>query len=123
MAYSITPSDDGKYIIMKVTGNFNRQLAMQYNLESHTLGKSLGINRYLVDLTEARNLNTTVEDYEFAYKDMKTPEIDRTAIVAVMVSPGDHSHDFIETVARNAGLNTRLFTDRDLAIRHLLQAG
>ncbi len=122
MAYNITPSDDGKYIIMKVTGDFNRKLAIQYDLESHALGKSLGISRYLVDLTEARNTNTTVEDYEFAYRDMKTPEIDRTAVVAVLVSPGDHSHDFTETVTRNAGLNTKLFTDRDRAIRHLLQA-
>ncbi len=122
MAYSITPSDDGKYIILKVTGDFNRKLAIQYDLESHALGKSLGISRYLVDLTEARNTNTTVEDYEFAYRDMKTPEIDRMAVVAILVSPGDHSHDFTETVTRNAGLNTRLFTDRDLAIRYLLQA-
>ncbi len=122
MAYSITPSDDGKYIIMKVTGDFNRKLAIQYDLESHALGKSLGISRYLVDLTEARNTNTTVEDYEFAYRDMKTPEIDRMAVVAILVSPGDHSHDFTETVTRNAGLNTKLFTDRDLAIRYLLQA-
>ena len=122
MAYSITPSDDGKYIILKVTGDFNRKLAIQYDLESHALGKSLGISRYLVDLTEARNTNTTVEDYEFAYRDMKTPEIDRMAVVAILVSPGDHSHDFTETVTRNAGLNTKLFTDRDLAIRYLLQA-
>ena len=59
----------------------------------------------------------------FAYKDMQLAEgIDLNAIVATLVSPDDHSHDFIETVSRNAGLNVTLFTDLDLAKQHLRHA-
>jgi hypothetical protein len=39
--------------------------------------------------------------------------------VAVVVAQGDHSHDFIETVARNSGLNVKLFTDRVEAMAFL----
>ena len=48
-------------------------------------------------------------------------DIDRNARVAVLRSPGDHSHDFIETVSRNAGLHVKLFTDRAKALAHLLE--
>ena len=66
--------------------------------------------------------NSTLGSYRFAHDDMKrTPAIDTSAVVAVLVSPGDHSHDFIETVSRNSGLNVTLFTDRERAVAHLLR--
>ncbi|MBW1814413.1 MAG: hypothetical protein JRJ39_12290 [Deltaproteobacteria bacterium] len=75
---------------------------MKQNLEAHTLGGKLGINRYLVDVTESRNTDSVMESYDFAYEDMKNTEgIDLYARVALLVSPGDHSHDFIETVTTN----------------------
>jgi len=39
--------------------------------------------------------------------------------VAVLVSPNDHSHDFMETVSHNAGLNVAFFADLEQAERHL----
>lgn len=122
MAYTITPSADGKYILLKVTGNINRKLALKYNQKAHTLGRELGINRYLVDVTEARNVETITDNYDFAYRDMQnTPTIDKLARVAVLVSPGDHSHDFVELVSQNAGLSVKFFRDREKAVGHLLE--
>lgn len=122
MGHSIQLSEDGTYIILKVTGEIDRKLAMQYNVEAHAFGNKLGISRYLTDLTEARNNDSVIQTYKFAYDDMKnTPSIDRSACVAVLVSPGDHSHDFIETVARNSGLDVTLFSDRSQAVQHLLR--
>ena len=67
-------------------------------------------------MREARNTDSIVENYDFAYKDMsETENIDRLARVAILSSPGDHSHDFIETVTRNSGLNVKLFNDPELA--------
>lgn len=120
MTYTIRKSRDGKYIHLKVKGPTTRESAMAHNIEAHALGRKLGINRYLVDLTESRNVESVIDNYEFAYKDMKTPQVDPAARVAVLVSPGDHSHDFIETVARNAGLDMTLFTNQEQARRHLL---
>ena len=121
MDYTITPADDGPYIIIKTKGEISGQNVMQQNIEAHELGARLGINCYLVDLTEARNTDTDFGNYEFAYNDMQaTPGIDRTARVALVVSADDSSHDFPVTVARNAGLNVTLFTDAARAIQHLL---
>ncbi len=120
-SYTISLSDDESYIIVKILGKQTAELAMKQNLEAHAFGDELGIGRYLVDATEAVNVDSTLENYSFAYTDMQTPTgINKAAIVALLVSPDDHSHDFIETVSRNAGLNVTIFRDRELAIHHLL---
>ena len=120
MSSRLSLSDDLSYIILEITGEINRQNAMQYNLEAHKLGKEQGIRKYLVDLTNSRNTETVLNNYQFAYGDMKHTEgIDTTAIVAAVVAPDDHSHDFIETAFRNSGLNMTLFRNKQKAIDYL----
>lgn len=119
MPLSLSTSEDAKFIIMKITGDINRRIAIEYDLEAHKLGNELGINCYLMDLTESRNTDTVLDSYSFAYKDVNVEEIDKTAIVALLVAQDDHSHDFIETVSKNAGLNVQLFRDRTLAENYL----
>jgi len=120
MGFTIRLSTDGTFIVLKVTGSVTRKSAMVQNLEAHALGERLSIGRYLVDLTEARNTESEIEGYDFAYQDMQTTDhIDRQARVAMVVAPGDTSHDFIETVARNAGLDVTIFHDMPTARQHL----
>jgi hypothetical protein len=122
MKYKIYVSDDENYIILKVVGEINRQIAMKINLEAHSMGRELGINKYLVDVTKAKNTDSTMDSYDFVNKDMSTSEgIDFSARVATLVSPGDSSHDFIETVAINSGLNVRIFTDLNQALSYMFQ--
>src|SRR6185369_12675828 len=121
MDYTISPSIDGTFIILKVKGNITRLTMMQKILEAHALGKRLQIRRYLVDVTEAINTDKIIENYTFAYSDMQNTEgIDKFARVAALVSPDDHSHDFVETVSRNAGLDFSLFTELGLAKKFLM---
>jgi hypothetical protein len=121
---SITPSTDRTYIILRVVGDYTRDRAMTNTIEAHAMGRELGIRRYLVDMTESRNAESVLANYEFARKEIwDAPEIDKTALVAVLVSPEDHSHDFVETVARNAGLRVTLFRDRARAEQHLRADG
>jgi hypothetical protein len=122
MSYTISPSEDGKYIILKYWGDVSRKLSIERVLEAHALGEKIGINSYLVDLTEARNIDSIPELYEYAYEDTKTVSgFNLNARVVLLVDPDDHSHDFVETVLRNAGHNVTLFRDREAAIRHLLK--
>ena len=121
---SIAPSGDRRYIILRVVGDYTRERAMTNTIEAHAMGRELGIQRYLVDMTESRNAESVLANYDFARKEIwDAPEIDKTALVAVLVSPDDHSHDFVETVARNAGLRVTIFRDRARAERHLTADG
>ena len=122
MSYEIYPSENRKYIVLKHYGEMNSEFGMNRVMEAHKLGAEMGITRYLVDLTEAKNIDPAYKSFKYAYDDMTTPSgIDRKARVALLVDPEDHSHDFVETVLRNAGHNVTLFRDRELAIKHLLK--
>jgi hypothetical protein len=122
MGYSIKPSEDRDYIVLTVLGEIKGQSMMKYIIEAHALGKEMGINRYLVDVTKDRNIDSILGNYGFAYSDMKKTEgVDTMAKVAALVSPEDHSHDFIETVLSNAGLFLKIFTDLDIAREYLIK--
>lgn len=120
MEYTIHPSDDGRYIILKVTGEITADQMMACNIETHAAGEKLGVFRYLVDVTEARNVDSVINNYQFAYRDLRgRTDMNKSARVAILADPEDASHDFAETVMRNAGVNVKLFKDRDAAISHL----
>lgn len=105
-----TVSSDGKYIIQKIVGDLKADLALRFNVDAHVLGREMGIKRYLIDLAECKNVASVIDTYDFAYHDMPLdPGIDRFAAVAVLVFPEDHSHDFVEVLARNAGLDVTIF--------------
>jgi len=120
MKYSIKPSEKGDYIILAVEGEFTGKTFMKCILESHRLGLEMGVHSYLADVTKARNIDSALGTYQFAYSDMKkTKGVDRLAKVAGLVSPEDHSHDFVETAAHNAGMALKLLTDAKEAINYL----
>lgn len=120
MSYQVYVADDHSYVILEMSGEIKRNNAMEYILAAHKIGKELGIHKYLVDAIKARNVETTLGNYEFSYEDMtRNPEIDPKAIVVDVVSPDDHSHDFVETVLRNVGLDFTLFRDKEQALEYL----
>ncbi|MFO7584917.1 MAG: hypothetical protein R6W69_09315 [Anaerolineales bacterium] len=116
-----TVSSDGKYIIHKIVGEIDARIASELNHDLVEMGRRYNINRYLTDLTECRNVDSLVDNYNYAYRDLPAdPVIDPSARVALLVSPEDHSHDFVEVTCRNAGFDVTLFRERDAAVRHLL---
>lgn len=123
MEKEIFIASDGSHIVLVLTGNITRRSAMDANMEAHKLGRERGISRFLADLRNCRNREDVVDNYEFAYQDLRTsPDLDRFARVAFLVDPSDHSHDFVETVARNNGLDVKIFTDRAEAEAFLREA-
>lgn len=121
MEYSIFPSDDGSYIILKVVGTFGRQQALQYHLEAHRMGRAMGIDRFLLDFSEGRNTDTVLRHYTFVSQDMRHPEINLDARIAMLVSSYDHSHDFIEAMLKQEGVDVALFYDLEAAIAFLMK--
>jgi hypothetical protein len=100
-------------------GEITCEEAMKCSEECHSTGNKLGILKFLVDATEARNVESALKNYYFAYKDLDASQVDKRARVALLVDPGDTSHDFLETLCRNAGHDVTLFRERELAERHL----
>jgi hypothetical protein len=121
MPYTLTPFPEQKYLLIKVTGETNRQLALEYHRAARQRGDELGFQAYLVDLTESRNTDTALRHYKFVTHDFQAVGLHPAARIALLVDPFDHSHDFLEILLKHAGIEASLFQERDLAIHYLTQ--
>ena len=120
MEYSLSLSDNKDYVVLTGIGDLTTEKSMAINEEAHIFGKSHGINKFFVDFTKCRNIDSVINNYEFAYNDMPNNEIiDKYAVVAVLVDPNDNSHNFIEVVTSNSGLLMKLFRNKEEAIEYL----
>ncbi len=120
MHYTITPSAKGDYIVTEVHGDMDRSVGLRLALESKALGDQLNVHKYLYDVTDSVNVDSVLDQYRYANVDLtESEELDYYSKIAVLVSPDDHSHDFIETAVRNVGINFKLFRNRQEALSFL----
>lgn len=119
MPYTVSIPDSKTYILVEVRVEMSRKIAGEISKEVIPLSKEHDISSLLFDVRTAPNVETVLSNYEWAYSDMPASGADRRVRRALLVAPDDHSHDFVETVARNAGYNMRIFRDEDEAIAWL----
>ncbi len=122
MNYEVKVSDSGKYIIVRVNTDMTRALADQTGLEATHLGKKNNINLFLYDLRNSINKETVNANYIYAKQEVQKIEPDYANKIAMLVSQNDKSHDFVETVLRNAGHNVLIFHDEEKALSWLLES-
>ncbi len=120
MSCKITLSDDRKYVVIRYTGEINKNIIMPFIVQAHVLARKNNIDKFYMDMTSARNTDSFSDICEFSYADTgKVPEINTSAVVAAVVDPEDHSHDFIERLLWLNGVDILLFTSREKAVSYL----
>ena len=119
MSYTVTISENGQYIICRVTDSMTVEIAREFGREIDSLSRAKNIKRFLIDVREAPNISNVYQNYGFAYKDMADLKFQRHIRSAILADAADTTHDFIETVAQNAGYNVRVFHDESAAIAWL----
>lgn len=119
MNYTVGISESGKFIHLRVEGEVSVELARKWAAEMHEMSLASGVHRFLSDVRGARNVSSILENYMFAYKDAPELSLDRNARVAILTSPDDQSHDFVEVTLQNAGYNVKLFRDESSAVQWL----
>ena len=112
-------SKSKKYIICRVMQKITADFSKQFSIETHDLGKKNKIMRFLFDVRGYQNVELYYKTYKYTYEDMNTLNLNRSARVAILVSPNDNSHNFVETVNINAGYNVRIFRKKNNAISWL----
>lgn len=120
MNFNITISENGKYIVGKVYGQLNKEVAEQIAKEYVKIHNSTGIKRILNDVRDVSDKMSVLEEYRHAYEDVNSLGIPRDIRAAIVVSEGDVSHNFQETVARNAGYSVKIFHSIEQAVKWLL---
>ena len=119
MSYKISIPKSNKYILCRVTQPVTAELSRKFMVDVDRLSKERNIKSYLVDVRDYPNIEKPLKTYEYTYEEMDELNLDRTARAAILVSPDDTSHNFVETVSRNAGYNVRVFRERKAAINWL----
>ena len=121
MSYSVTLSEDGQYIICRITGAVTAELARESSKELNRMCLEHNIKRVLTDVRDVPNTLNISQNYEYAYKDMAQLGLQRDVRAAILAAPGDKTHDFVETVAQNAGYGVRVFHAEDAALAWLYE--
>lgn len=122
MDYTIQQSQDKHFLVMKAMCDINIDVARRWTADLDRRSRETDVRWLLIDVRSVRNLCSVLENYNFAYHDLYDIGVRRNVAVAILVSEGDHSHDFVETALRNAGISARLFTDEQPAV-NWLEAG
>jgi hypothetical protein len=116
MSFQVFVAPTRRYVVCRVEGDITAETARRFGKAADELSRAEEIANRLFDVRDARNVETVAGNYDFAYKDMSDLEITRNMRSAILVSPGDESHDFVATAMKNAGYNIRIFTSEADAI-------
>jgi len=116
MGYEISISEDGKYVIVEVLETVTWELAKNFMADSLIAINAHGLEKVLVDVSKVQNQASIFENYKLAYEEATIQGVSLDLEIVVLVGFDDKSHDFIETVFRNAGYKCKICRDKDSAI-------
>ncbi len=119
MPFEISHAASQRYQIVRVTGLITPEVARAMALETVTYAAETGIQARLFDVRGGTNVSSPSNIYDLAYTELEELGVSRATKAAILVSPHDASHDFVETALRNSGFNARKFTDEATAIAWL----
>lgn len=121
MDYQISPAASARYILIKVLVPMTSAVGVRCGTDAVRAGAEKNIDRFLFDLRDSPNVQSVVDNYEFAHKEITNFGFPMSSRSAFLVRPDDKSHDFINTAFYNAGYVTRMFTDELAAVAWLEQ--
>lgn len=116
MQCDITVADDNQYACLRVRETIVPEIGKALVREMADLQQQKGILRFLLDVRGVTSRTSPVDDFQMANREVASAGFTSGTRVAVVKSPGDTSHDFIETVGLNAGQNIRLFEAMNTAL-------
>jgi hypothetical protein len=119
MGYEMSISENGKCLVLRVVETVTGPLARRLIKDGLDAVKSRGIRKVLLDVSKVPIVAGAVEQYQLAYDVAVSEKHPRDLKVAILAALDDHSHDFVETVFRNAGYNVALYRDRNAAMEWL----
>ena len=120
MEFEVSLAGNGRYVLIKVHVPMTSATGVRCGNEAVRVGLAANVDRYLFDLRGSTNVQSVVDNYEFAHQEIAGFGFPKSSRSAFLVRPDDKSHDFINTAFYNAGYVTRLFTDEATAAAWLV---
>jgi hypothetical protein len=121
MDYQVSLDAGGRYILIKVLVPMTSAVGVRCGTDAVGLGSENNVERFLFDLRDSPNVQSVVDNYQFAHKEIADFGFPTSSRSAFLVRPDDQSHEFINTAFYNAGYVTRMFIDEAEAVAWLEQ--
>ncbi|NQT70190.1 MAG: hypothetical protein HQ552_11480 [Desulfobacteraceae bacterium] len=119
LEYQMALADDGSYLRNTVFVDMTNELVERFTEEMIRLSDETGVLKHFVDVTKVRSTQSATDMYMLTYKGLSTSMPFNTFKVAILKHPDDKSHDFIETLLINNGVNGKIFKNADEALAWL----
>jgi hypothetical protein len=109
LSKDVSISSCGTWVHACVEGSITRESALEFMAEAARTADAHSLNRFLFDVRRAANVKRPFHDYEIANHHLRELGFTPASRVALLVSPGDTTHDFLELTAANAGHAWKVF--------------
>jgi len=109
MPHTLSIPESRTHVRAQISEPLTVDAAWEILCETRESSRSEGIRGFLLDTRGFGCELGPVACYEIAYTGLERLGFDRDWMWAILVSPGEGSYDFLETVVRNAGYRCRLF--------------
>ncbi len=119
MDYEISISDPKAFLYIRINVPVTSDLVKTFIKDAIRKNNELELEKLLIDVRGVKNIASTWNNYNLVYRELKEMGFNRGWKIAILVSPEDSSHDFIETLAKNAGYHCKLFREENRAIEWL----
>lgn len=119
MDFDLTLAPDRTYAVLTNYNDVTHALAIERQRAMQAFATAHGVSRFLIDTRERRFVGGTLDLYTFARSTLPKEGFDRTWKVALVTSPDDDSHDFLETASQNVGYQVMVFKNSDDAMAWL----
>lgn len=104
---------------VRVHDSLTMELVLEILSDTSASAKVEGIKGLLFDTREVVSLLGPMASYEIAYTRLEQLGFPRNCLWAILTARDDETHNFMETVARNAGYRCRLFSSEPEALAWL----
>lgn len=115
LSYELDVPEDQSWVYARVYDSMTKALFLGLLKDALERARERRVFNFLIDARGVPSKKTTIDDYDIVNYRLKELGYDRLSKTAIIVDPGDSTHDFFETCTMNAGYIWRIFTDEDLA--------
>jgi hypothetical protein len=115
MDFDLTLAPDRSYAILTNHRDVTLQSAQERQRAMQAFATAHNVWRFLIDTREMRFTGGIIGLYTFGRDTLPNEGFDFKWKVALVTSPNDDSHDFLETVCQNVGYQVRVFNHYDEA--------
>ena len=108
MSYDVSLSPDEAFVSVRVSSPLVKELALSFTRDAIQLANEHGIRSILFDVRGQQATDGMLNQYDYAQQLMDLG-LKPDSRIAVLVTPGDDSHDFVEVATRNIGFVFHVF--------------